>query len=191
VRTTQCPSSLPTPTFGSRPYQASWAATRAHILFSALLWCPVVSGIPEAENLVPRTALCPLPAELGSSGFPHQTPIQGHMKNVQQSFCIHPPRAPVLWQDVGFLPLPYFSHTHCPIGNSLWYSPCSRYLEPIWISCCTTVTSVWGAYIQPLYVLCLGFNLWDPPIFEVSWFYWSSYEVTIPWGTTFPPPILP
>jgi hypothetical protein len=61
------PLPLLSPPFGTR---ADWAAPGAPILFSALPRCPVVSGMPEAENLVPRTAPFPPSTELGFHGFP-------------------------------------------------------------------------------------------------------------------------
>ena len=56
------------------------------ILFSALLQCPAVSGMPEAENLVPGVAPCPPPTELGSVASHSQTPTWGRVESVQQSF---------------------------------------------------------------------------------------------------------
>ena len=56
------PLPLPSPAFApSHPW-------RPH-LFSALLRCLAVSGISETENLVPKTAPCPPPTELRSTGF--------------------------------------------------------------------------------------------------------------------------
>jgi hypothetical protein len=75
-------------------------------LFSAFLKCPAVSGIPESENLVPKTAPCPPPAELGSSGFPQPDTQPGPYGKHGAVFCICPLRALELWQDEGFLPLP-------------------------------------------------------------------------------------
>jgi hypothetical protein len=83
--------SLPSPPFG--PW-ADWAAPRAPILFSALLRCPAVSGMPEAENLVPRTAPCPPPAELGPVASHSQTPTRVRVESVWQSFRVRPPRVP-------------------------------------------------------------------------------------------------
>jgi hypothetical protein len=85
------------------------------ILFSALPWFSVVSGMPKTENLVPRTAPCPLPAELGPMASHSQTPTGGCMGRVRQSFCVCLPRALELWWHVGFLPLPLFPQ--CPLPH--------------------------------------------------------------------------
>jgi hypothetical protein len=61
------------------------------ILFSALPQCPVVSGMPETENLLPRTAPCPPPGRLGSVASHSQTPTPGCVEIVQQSSCVCPP----------------------------------------------------------------------------------------------------
>ena len=60
------PPSLPSPPLGSG---ADRATPGAPILFSGLLWCPAVSGMPETENLVPKSAPCTPPGELGFRGF--------------------------------------------------------------------------------------------------------------------------
>jgi hypothetical protein len=116
VGTTQhLPLSLPSPPFGPR---ADWAAPRAPILFSALPWYPVVSGMPKAENLVPRTAPCPPPAELGPVASHNQTPTQGSVESVGQSFHVRPPRALELWQDEGFPQLPLFTPRPRPMPSA-------------------------------------------------------------------------
>ena len=102
VGTTQyLPLSLPSPPFGPRDDRA---APGAPIPFSALLWCPSVYGMPEAGNLVPRTAPCPPPSELGYMASHSQTPTRGRIESVRQSFHFCPPRAPELWWDSGFSP---------------------------------------------------------------------------------------
>jgi hypothetical protein len=104
------------PLFGPR---ADRATPGVPILFSALPRCPTVSGMPKAENLLPRTAPCPPPAELGSVTSHNQTPTRGHMESMRQSFCVCSPRAPELWQDAGFLPFLLFPNTPCPAITNL------------------------------------------------------------------------
>jgi hypothetical protein len=81
----------------------------------------IQSGMLESESLLSRTAPCP-----PSTPNPHpsvswdfmashsQTPTLGHVESMRQSFCIHLPRAPELWWDSEFPPLPLLSHTHGP-----------------------------------------------------------------------------
>ena len=78
------------------------------------LFCGVQCEMPKTENLVPRTAPCPPPAELGFSGFTH---TWGHVESMQQSSHDCPPRAPELWQEAGFLPLPSFSTPTAHTGS--------------------------------------------------------------------------
>ena len=90
--TTQCPLS-PCPLLPLAPGLTDRAAPRGPILFSALLRCPVVSGMPETENLLslasmrPRDLDLPLvhPLWAGSIASHSQTPTQGRMESVQQS----------------------------------------------------------------------------------------------------------
>ena len=70
--------------------------------------------MPEAENLVPKTAPCPPPAKLGSSGFPQPDTHPGTCGKPVAVFCVHPPGAPELWRDTGFLPFSLFPHARCP-----------------------------------------------------------------------------
>lgn len=65
--------------------------------------------MPEAKNLVSRTAPCPPPAELGYMASYSQTPTRGGVESMLQSFHVYPPAQ----STAGFLPLP-FPHTHCP-----------------------------------------------------------------------------
>ena len=83
---------------------------------SALLWCPAVSGMPQTENLLPRTAPCGPEWLAGSVASHSQTPTPGRVESEWLSSRVHPPRAPELWWDAGFLPLPLFPHAHCPAG---------------------------------------------------------------------------
>jgi hypothetical protein len=95
--------------------RADRAIPRAPILFSTLPQCPMVSGMPETENLVPRTAPYP-PAELGFSGFSqpdtHPGPCEKHGAIIP---CPHPHTPAQSTRTLvgnGFLPLPLFPHTH-------------------------------------------------------------------------------
>ena len=72
---------------------------RTPILFSALPRCPVESGMPKAENLVPRTVPGPPPTKLSSMASYSQTPTQGCVESMHQTFLVCPPRALELWQD--------------------------------------------------------------------------------------------
>ena len=76
------------------------------ILFSTLLWCPSVYGMPEAGNLVPRPAPCPSPPELGSMASHSQTPTWGHVESVWQSSLSACPECGNSRGGTGFLPLP-------------------------------------------------------------------------------------
>ena len=121
VGTTQClPLSLPSPPFS---LGADGAAPGVPFLFSAIPWCPAVSGMSEAENLVPRSAHCPPHTKLGSGASHSQTTTRGHVESMQQSFRICRPRAPELWWDAGFLPLPLSPHAPCPTGEQSWTVP--------------------------------------------------------------------
>jgi hypothetical protein len=118
---------VPTLPLPSSPFSpgTDQGTPRAPILFSALLRCPAVSGMPKTENLLslasmrPRDLRLPLVQPLGNWGSVashSQTPTRGWVEGMRQSFHIRPPRAPELWQDT-------FSPT-------LFISPCP--LPPHW-----------------------------------------------------------
>ena len=100
VGTTQNPPSPPA--LSSLCPGADWADPRAPILFSALPWCPSFPGMPEAENLLPRTAPCPPPAELGSVASHNQTSTWVCVESMWQSFPVHQSRPQELWQEASF-----------------------------------------------------------------------------------------
>jgi hypothetical protein len=105
VGATQCPLS-PCPLLPSSPGLTE--PTRAPILFSGLPQYPLLSGMPETENLLLRIAPCPCLESWDSMASHSQTPTRGHVERGRQSFCFCLPRAPELWQDAGFLPLLFF-----------------------------------------------------------------------------------
>jgi hypothetical protein len=76
---------LPFPTFGPG---AHW--------FCSQLFRGIPLEIPETENMLPRTAPCPPPANLGSVASHSQTPTRRWVESMQQSFHICLPRAPDL-----------------------------------------------------------------------------------------------
>ena len=92
------------------------------ILFSALPRCPVVSGMPETENLLSLASVRPRdlrlfpphPPGTGVRGFPQPDTHQGPHEECSVVPSVCPPRAPELWWDTGSLPLPSFPHTHSP-----------------------------------------------------------------------------
>jgi hypothetical protein len=92
------------------------------LLFSALPRCPAVSGMPETDNLVPKTAPCPPPAELVSSHS--QAPTHGpptHVEIVRQSSASACPEH----QNSGRMQVfshSLFPHTHCPTTEVLGWT---------------------------------------------------------------------
>ena len=76
------PPSLPSHPFSSRAEQAN---PKAPILFLGLPSCPVVSGMPKTENLLPRAVPCPLLVKWDSVASHNQTQTVGQVKCVRQS----------------------------------------------------------------------------------------------------------
>jgi hypothetical protein len=80
--------------------------------------------MPKTENLLslasdsPRDLGLPLvhphpPSELGFLAYHSQTQHPDPRGKHATVFCVYPPRALELWQDVGFLPLLLIPHSHC------------------------------------------------------------------------------
>jgi hypothetical protein len=86
------------------------AAPGSPHLFSAPLWHPAWDV--GDQNLLSRTAPYSPPSKLGFRGFTQPDTHPGHIENMQQSFHVCLPKAPELWQDTGFLPLPLSPRTH-------------------------------------------------------------------------------
>jgi hypothetical protein len=111
VRHIQLPLSLPSPPFAPGMTEPASGPTFCSQLFHSVQWCLV----PKTENLLPRTAPCSLPGELGFLAFPqpeHPPGGGGRMESEWQPFCIHPPRALELWRVRVFSHSP-FPHTNC------------------------------------------------------------------------------
>jgi hypothetical protein len=103
---------LPFPPFGPGAYEPP---PEPPFVLSASMVSSV--GCWETENLLSRTAPCPPPGELGFRGFPQPDAHPGPRGKRMAVLRVHLPRAPELWQEAGFLPLPLFPHTHCPTAQ--------------------------------------------------------------------------
>ena len=99
----------------------SWLPLYSQLFHSVqrCLGCPRLttsySDLSEAER--PRTVTCPPSGGQSSVASHSQTPTQELMESMLQSSHICLPKAPELWWDMGFLPLPLFSHGCCPTRN--------------------------------------------------------------------------
>ena len=110
--TTQCPLS---PFFGLGDVQDT---CRTSTLLSALPQCPAASGMPKTcySGLHERTVDCPLstPCGLGSVTSLSQTPIQGCVESLRQSYASACPE----YQNSGQTRV--FSHSlYCPMPAAL------------------------------------------------------------------------
>jgi hypothetical protein len=114
VRTTQ---RLPLP---SSPYPLLPSGPH---LFSALLRCPAVCGIPEVENLLCRTA----PGSPSHQAGVQWLPTDRHPPGASWKACRILPCLPAQSTGTlaghGFSPTPSFSHTHCPTPSYYWGQP--------------------------------------------------------------------
>ena len=90
-------------------------------MLSVLPWCPAASGVPKTENLLslasvrPRDLRLPLvhPPQAGVRGFSQPDTHPGPRGKRAAVLHVRLPRAPELWRDAGFLPLPLFPHARC------------------------------------------------------------------------------
>ena len=90
---------LPSPPFGPGADEQPLGPS-----FCSQLLRGIQSGMPEAGNLVPRTAPCSQPTQLGSVASHSQMPTWGLVESMRQSSRVHQPRPPELWWEAGSLP---------------------------------------------------------------------------------------